>query len=54
MYIDEFTEYQTRDMPARQTMGAFVPSKESELAFGVMRWMFWPHRITIGSSNPSA
>lgn len=26
VYIDEFTEYQTRDMPARQIMGAFVPS----------------------------
>lgn len=26
VYIDEFTEYQSRDMPARQTMGAFVPS----------------------------
>ena len=26
IYIDEFTEYQTRDMPARQMMGAFVPS----------------------------
>ncbi len=26
VYIDEFTEYQTRDMPARQAMGAFVPS----------------------------
>jgi adsorption protein B len=26
LYIDEFTEYQSRDMPARQTMGAFVPS----------------------------
>lgn len=26
VYIDDFTEYQTRDMPARQTMGAFVPS----------------------------
>ncbi len=26
IYIDEFTEYQTRDMPARQIMGAFVPS----------------------------
>jgi adsorption protein B len=26
LYIDEFTEYQTRDMPARQAMGAFVPS----------------------------
>jgi adsorption protein B len=26
VYIDEFSEYQTRDMPARQAMGAFVPS----------------------------
>ncbi|HYI97483.1 MAG TPA: glycosyl transferase family protein [Bryobacteraceae bacterium] len=26
VYVDEFTEYQTRDMPARQAMGAFVPS----------------------------
>jgi bacteriophage N4 adsorption protein B len=26
VYSDEFTEYQTRDMPARQAMGAFVPS----------------------------
>lgn len=26
VYIDEFTEYQARDMPARQAMGAFVPS----------------------------
>ena len=26
VYIDEFTEYQSRDMPARQIMGAFVPS----------------------------
>ena len=26
IYIDEFTEYQTRDMPVRQAMGAFVPS----------------------------
>lgn len=26
IYIDEFTEYQARDMPARQAMGAFVPS----------------------------
>ena len=26
LYIDEFTEYQSRDMPARQAMGAFVPS----------------------------
>ena len=26
VYINEFTEYQTRDMPARQAMGAFVPS----------------------------
>jgi len=27
VYIDEFSEYQTRDMPARQTMGAFIPSQ---------------------------
>ena len=27
VYIDEFTEYQTRDMPARQAMGAFIPSQ---------------------------
>jgi bacteriophage N4 adsorption protein B len=26
VYCDEFVEYQTRDMPARNTMGAFVPS----------------------------
>lgn len=26
VYIDDFAEYQTRDMPARQAMGAFVPS----------------------------
>ncbi|MBC8166581.1 MAG: glycosyltransferase, partial [Bryobacteraceae bacterium] len=26
IYIDEFSEYQCRDMPARQFMGAFVPS----------------------------
>jgi adsorption protein B len=26
VYCDEFSEYQTRDMPARQFMGAFVPS----------------------------
>lgn len=26
VYMDEFSEYQTRDMPARQAMGAFVPS----------------------------
>ena len=26
LYIDEFTEYQTRDMQAREAMGAFVPS----------------------------
>ena len=28
VYIDEFTEYQTRDMPARQAMGAFIHRKE--------------------------
>ena len=27
VYIDEFSEYQTRDMPARQAMGAFIPSQ---------------------------
>jgi adsorption protein B len=27
VYIDEFTEYQARDMPARQAMGAFIPSQ---------------------------
>jgi bacteriophage N4 adsorption protein B len=27
IYIDEFTEYQSRDMPARQAMGAFIPSQ---------------------------
>jgi adsorption protein B len=26
VYIDDFTEYATRDMPVRQAMGAFVPS----------------------------
>jgi bacteriophage N4 adsorption protein B len=26
VYCDEFAEYQMRDMPARQSMGAFVPS----------------------------
>lgn len=26
LYCDEFAEYQERDMPARQAMGAFVPS----------------------------
>ena len=26
VYCDEFSEYQSRDMPARQFMGAFVPS----------------------------
>ncbi len=26
VYCDEFSEYQTRDMPSRQWMGAFVPS----------------------------
>lgn len=26
VYCDEFTEYQRRDMPARQIMGAFIPS----------------------------
>jgi adsorption protein B len=26
VYCDEFSEYQTRDMPARQLMGAFIPS----------------------------
>lgn len=26
LYCDEFTEYQARDMPARQHMGAFIPS----------------------------
>lgn len=26
VYCDEFSEYQTRDMPARQFMGGFVPS----------------------------
>jgi bacteriophage N4 adsorption protein B len=26
VYCDEFTEYQTRDMPARAAMGSFIPS----------------------------
>jgi bacteriophage N4 adsorption protein B len=26
VYCDEFTEYQSRDMPARDAMGAFIPS----------------------------
>lgn len=33
LYCDEFTEYQHRDMPARQFMGAFVPSNGVGTAF---------------------
>jgi adsorption protein B len=41
IYIDDFTEYQTRDMPARQAMGAFVPSNGRR------------HRIFTDCSRPA-
>ena len=34
VYCDEFAEYQARDMPARQFMGAFVPSNGVGTGFG--------------------
>ena len=53
VYIDEFREYQTRDMPARQAMGAFIPSKGVGTGFRRDALDVLARSETIGSSNPS-
>ena len=53
VYIDEFTEYQSRDMPARQAMGAFIPSQGVGTGFRRDALDAFAHPTAIESSSLS-
>jgi adsorption protein B len=54
IYIDEFSEFQTRDLQVRDSLGGFLPGSGVGAGFSAGRLKPWPGQPKTASSNPPA
>ena len=54
IYCDDFAEYQSIDMPARQINRSFIPSNGVGTGYSREVLTVWRGRTVTGSSSPQA